>query len=51
MSQLPLLSYLSGRLGALRREESGAVGWLVVGVILGAIRVVVLIIKLLIPGD
>lgn len=32
-------------------NESGTVGWLAVGVILGALLAIGLIIKLLIPGD
>jgi hypothetical protein len=35
----------------VHRDEDGAVGWLLIGMILGAILIVVLIIKLLIPGD
>jgi hypothetical protein len=33
------------------RREDGAVGWLILGVVIGAIIVVVLIVQLLIPGD
>jgi hypothetical protein len=34
----------------LRREE-GAIGWLILGVIIGAILIIILIVQLLIPGD
>ena len=33
------------------QRDDGAVGWLVLGVLLGAIIVVVVIVQLLIPGD
>ncbi|MEX1046238.1 MAG: hypothetical protein WD050_02360 [Actinomycetota bacterium] len=33
------------------REQRGAVGWLIVGVLLGTVLIVVLIIKFLIPGE
>lgn len=33
------------------REQSGAVGWLIVGVLLGIVLIVFLIIKFLIPGE
>jgi hypothetical protein len=33
------------------RRDDGAVGWLVLGVLLGAILVVIMIVQLLIPGD
>jgi NhaP-type Na+/H+ or K+/H+ antiporter len=45
-----LLAQIHHLVPRLRRQE-GAVGWLVIGVIIGAILVVGLIVKLLIPGD
>lgn len=35
----------------VRIDERGAVGWLLIGMIVGALLIVGLIIKLLIPGD
>ena len=35
----------------LRRDERGAIGWLVVGILLGIALVVFGIIKFLIPGE
>lgn len=32
-------------------DEQGAIGWLAIGIIIGALLVIGLIIKLLIPGD
>ena len=34
-----------------RRDERGAIGWLVVGIIVGVLLVVFGIIKFVIPGD
>ena len=33
------------------RDEDGAVGWLLIGIVLGVLLVIGLIVKLLIPGD
>ena len=33
------------------RDENGAIGWLLIGIIVGVLLVVAGIIKLLIPGD
>lgn len=46
-----ILQWLSAPLARLREEQTGAVGWLIVGIIVGAIGIIVLIVKLLIPGD
>lgn len=36
---------------AMRSDEDGAIGWLTLGIVIGAILIVVLIIKFLIPGE
>jgi hypothetical protein len=46
MSQL-----VSMLLGRLMPREDGAVGWLALGILLGAILVIIAIVQLLIPGD
>lgn len=33
------------------RDEDGAIGWLLIGIVLGVLLVIGLIVKLLIPGD
>jgi len=33
------------------RDENGAIGWLALGVLIGAVLIIVLLVKLLIPGD
>lgn len=33
------------------RDEDGAVGWLLIGIVVGVLLVIGLIVKLLIPGD
>ncbi len=33
------------------RPEDGAIGWLVLGVIIGAILIIILLVQLIIPGD
>jgi len=38
-------------LGRLMPHENGAVGWLALGILLGAILVIIAIVQLLIPGD
>ena len=38
-------------LGRLHRQERGAVGWLIIGVLIGMVLVVILIVQLIIPGD
>ena len=45
---MPLLQMIENR---LRLDERGAVGWLLIGMIVGALLIIGLIIKLLIPGD
>ena len=47
--QIPTMVYDLYR--SMRTDEDGAIGWLTLGIIIGAILVVVLLIKLLIPGD
>ena len=46
-----LLMHLTERFTALVAEERGAVGWMLVGIVLGVILIVFAIIKFLIPGD
>lgn len=48
---LELVQTLLGRIGAWLDDERGAVGWLVVGIIIGVLLVVFGIIKFLIPGE
>ena len=43
--------FLSMMLGRLMPHENGAVGWLALGILLGAILVIIAIVQLLIPGD
>jgi hypothetical protein len=33
------------------RDEDGAIGWLALGILIGAVLIIVLLVKLLIPGD
>jgi hypothetical protein len=33
------------------RRQDGAIGWLILGIIIGAILIIILIVQLLIPGD
>ena len=35
----------------VERDEDGAIGWLLIGIVLGVLLVIGLIVKLLIPGD
>ena len=35
----------------LRGDDSGAIGWLILGIVIGVVLVIVLIIKFLIPGE
>ena len=42
---------LQAALATLHRREDGAIGWLVVGILIGIALVVFGIIKFLIPGD
>jgi len=44
-----LVQWLASRFGSSR--ESGAIGWLTIGIIIGVLLVVGGIIKFLIPGD
>ena len=46
-----LTTYLMQRAETLASEERGAVGWLLVGIILGVLLIIFAIIKFLIPGD
>ncbi len=45
------LGHLLRRVGELRGREEGAVGWLIIGILVGAGLVVFGIIKFLIPGE
>jgi hypothetical protein len=51
MPNVGLLAWMTDRLITLRREERGAIGWLILGIIIGVILVIVAIVQLLIPGD
>jgi hypothetical protein len=46
-----LIRLLRSHFGALRREEDGAIGWLIVGIVIGAVVIIVLLVQLVIPGD
>ena len=48
-----ILSAMIQRVDRLRRDEGGAVaiGWLALGILIGAALIVFAIIKFLIPGD
>ena len=46
---LQLVSMTLGRLTP--HDEDGAVGWLALGILVGAILVVIAIVQLVIPGD
>ena len=46
-----LLEAMVERVTTLREDETGAAGWLILGVILGVLLVIFLIIKFLIPGE
>ncbi|MEX2458631.1 MAG: hypothetical protein WD770_06560 [Actinomycetota bacterium] len=48
---LDFVQTLLGRIGARLDEERGAIGWLVIGIIIGIGLVVFGIIKFLIPGE
>ena len=48
---LDFVQTLLGRIGARLDDERGAIGWLVVGIIIGIGLVVFGIIKFLIPGE
>jgi hypothetical protein len=40
-----------GRITNRLPEEKGAIGWLILGVLIGIILVIVVIVQLIIPGD
>lgn len=46
-----MLAELAVRGAERLKAQRGAVGWLIVGVLLGIVLIVVLIIKFLIPGE
>jgi hypothetical protein len=47
-----LIGWLQGRIETMREDRGAvAVGWLALGVLLGAILVVFAIVKFLIPGE
>lgn len=45
------MTLLQSAQSKVRVDERGAVGWLLIGIIVGALLIIGLIIKLLIPGD
>ena len=51
MPNVGLLAWMTDRLVTLGRDERGAIGWLILGIIIGVILVIVAIVQLLIPGD
>ena len=46
-----LLHLLNEAIASLHRREDGAIGWLVVGILIGVALVIFGIIKFLIPGE
>jgi len=45
-----LTAWLAGQARRLRTED-GAIGWLILGVVIGAILIIVLVVQLIIPGN
>jgi len=46
-----MLTYLSETIGVFRARETGAIGMLVLGIVVGVVLVIFGIIKFLIPGE
>lgn len=51
MSTLQMMTERLGALWARRDEETGALGWLILGVLIGIGLVIYLIVSLIVPGD